>query len=127
MLTVKTTYTPLGSKLETDRAELIIGGREGQFFPYDLLLGSLSACFHATLRDIHAKSKQEIPSMEIIVTGEKRTENPTTLEWVHMDIAVFDEVDQQKFLRFVDLAAKYCSIHETISKVAKMTHEVIFK
>ena len=126
MLQVKTSYTPLGSKLETERAELKIGGNEGEFFPYDLLLGSLSSCFYYTLYDVLTKSKNEVPSMEIIVTGDKRTEAPTTLEWTHMDITVFDEVDQKRFLRAVELAAKYCSIHETISKVAKMSHEVIF-
>ena len=43
-----------------------------------------------------------------------------------MEITVYGKVDETQFLRFVDLAAKYCSIHETISKVATMTHKVHF-
>ena len=126
MLKIRTNYTPERSTLETDRAVAELGSGSGQFYPYDLLLGALSACFYSTLLDILEKRKETIPSVEIIVSGEKRTEVPTTLEWVKLDIAVTGAVNEKQFLRSVELAAKYCSIHETISKVAKMSHEVIF-
>lgn len=126
MLTVKTTYTPEKSTLETDRAIAGIGSKPGEFFPYDFLLGALSACFHSTLLDILEKQKVVIPTIEIIVTGEKRAKVPTTLEWVKMDITVTGDVNEKQFRRSVDLAVKYCSIHETISKVATMSHEVKF-
>ena len=126
MLKVKTTYNIQESTLETDRAVLQLGGNEGQFYPYDVLFGALSACFHATLSEIFFKRKVELPPIEIIVTGEKRKDVPTTLEWVNMEITVLGEVDEERFLRYTDMAAKYCSIHETISKVAEMTHEVNF-
>jgi putative redox protein len=126
MLKIKTNYSHEKSTLETDRAVVGIGSEPGEFYPYDLLLGALSACFHSTLHDILEKRKVEIPRIEIIVTGEKRTEVPTTLEWVNMDITVTGDVNEKQFLRSVDLAAKYCSIHETISKVAKVSHEVKF-
>ena len=126
MLTIKTNYSPDKYTLENERAIVGIGSNPGEFFPYDLLLGALSSCFYYTLIEILEKRKIEIPTVEVIVTGEKRTEVPTTLEWVNMDITVTGNVDENKFLRSVDLAAKYCSIHETISKVAKMSHEVRF-
>ena len=126
MLKIKTNYTPEKYTLENERAIVELGSKPGGFYPYDLLLGALSACFYSTLHDILEKRKEEIPSIEIIVTGEKRTEVPTTLEWVNLDITVTGNVNEKQFLRFVDLAAKYCSIHETISKVAKMSHEVKF-
>ena len=126
MLKIRTNYTPERSTLETDRAVAELGSGSGQFYPYDLLLGALSACFYSTLFDILEKRKETIPSVEIIVSGEKRTEVPTTLEWVKLDIAVTGAVNEKQFLRSVELAAKYCSIHETISKVAKMSHEVKF-
>ena len=127
MLKIKTVYTPESSTLENNRAILNLGSQEGEFFPYDLLLGSLSACFRATLYDILTKRKEIFPSMEIVVSGEKRKEVPTTLEWVRMDITVIGVANQEQFLRNVDLAAKYCSIHETLSKVARMSHEVHFQ
>ena len=123
---IKTNYTPEKYTLENERAIVGIGSKPGEFFPYDLLLGALSSCFYYTLIEILEKRKIEIPTVEVIVTGDKRTEVPTTLDWVHMDITVTGDVDEKQFLRSVDLAAKYCSIHETISKVAKMSHEVKF-
>ena len=127
MLEIKTHYTPEESFLENGRGKVRIGSDPGAFYPYDLLLGSLSACFHSTLYDILVKNKMAIPTVEIIVTGDKRKEVPTTLSWVNLDITVTGEVDENKFNRFIDLAGKYCSIHETISKVATVTHEVHFK
>lgn len=124
---VKTTYSQQGYTLETNRAIVKIGPKEGEVFPYDMLLGALSSCFYYTLLEIFEKNKAEVPAIEIIVTGQKREKVPTTLEWVNMDISVFGKVEEKKFLRFVDLAAKYCSIHETISKVATMTHTVHFE
>ena len=126
MLKIKTNYEPEQAILDTDRATLRIGSKAGEFAAYDLLLGALSACFYANLNDILEKRKEEISSIEIVVTGEKRTEVPTTLEWVNLEITVTGDVNEKQFLRSVDLAAKYCSVHETISKVAKMTHEVKF-
>lgn len=126
MLKITTNYTPDHYTLENERASVGIGSKPGEFFPYDLLLGALSSCFYYTLIEILEKRKEQIPSMEIIVSGEKRAEVPTTLEWVNLEVLVTGEVNEKPFLRLVDLAAKYCSIHETISKVAKMSHEVKF-
>jgi len=123
---IKTKYTPEKYTLENERAIVGIGSKPGEFYPYDLLLGALSACFYYTLYEILEKRKMDIPTIEIIVTGDKRTELPTTLEWVNLEVIVTGEVNEKQFLRYVDLAGKYCSIHETISKVAKMTHEVKF-
>ena len=123
---IKTSYKKDGYTLETKRAIVKIGGRDGEVFPYDMLLGALSSCFYYTLLEILEKRKAEIPEIEIVVTGEKREKVPTTLDWVNMDITVHADVDQAQFLRFVDLAAKYCSIHETISKVATIKHDVHF-
>lgn len=126
MLEVKTVYTPELYTLDNGRGIVKIGSKPNEFYPYDLLLGALSACFHSTLYDILVKRKLSIPKMEIIVTGEKRKEVPATLAWVNLDITVTGEEDEKQFLRSIELAAKYCSIHETISKVAKMTHSVHF-
>jgi len=123
---IKTIYTPEKYTLENERAVVGIGSEPGEFYPYDLLLGALSSCFYYTLYEILEKRKMDIPTIEIIVTGEKRTEEPTTLEWVNLELIVTGAVNEKPFLRSVDLAGKYCSIHETISKVAKMTHEVKF-
>lgn len=127
MLTIRTEYTPERSFLETDRASVPLGSEAGAFYPYELLLGALSACFYATLHEILVKKKLDVPKIEIVVSGEKREEVPTTLKWVNLAITVTGSVDEKQMLRSADLAAKYCSIHETISKVAVMSHEVKFQ
>ena len=123
---IKTNYTPEKYTLENERAIIGIGSEPGEFYPYDLLLGALSSCFYYTLYEILEKRKVEIPTIEVIVTGEKRKKVPTTLDWVNLEVIVTGEVNEKQFLRSVDLAGKYCSIHATISKVAKMSHVVKF-
>ena len=127
MLEIKTVYTPEVSTLDNGRGSLRFGGEPGEFYPYDLLFGALSSCFYSTLYDVLVKKKMAIPKVEIVVTGEKREEPPTTLTWVNLDITVTGDVDEKQFLRSIQLAAKYCSIHAILSKVATMTHEVRFQ
>jgi len=128
MLKIKTNYGPEQSILETDRATVRIGSKAGEFAAYDLMLGVVKCLFslHAARHPCKKVKSGKVPTIEIIVTGEKRTEVPTTLEWVNLEITVTGDVDEKQFLRSVDLAAKYCSVHETISKVARMSHEVKF-
>ncbi|NLW72195.1 MAG: hypothetical protein GXY37_04840 [Chloroflexi bacterium] len=70
--------------------------------------------------------KISVDKIEIVVTGEKRIETPPTLKWVHLAIAVTSDVNENQVIKSVELASKYCSIHETISKVTVMSHEVRF-
>ncbi|WP_459129076.1 OsmC family protein [Guggenheimella bovis] len=97
---------------------------EDGFMPYDLLFAGLSSCFYSTFQDVLEKKKIVVDKVEIEVTGEKRKEIPMTLTWVKLDIKVYGDVDEEQVKKAADLAAKYCSIHETISKVAEMSHEV---
>jgi uncharacterized OsmC-like protein len=69
---IKTSYKKDGYTLETKRAIVKIGGRDGEVFPYDMLLGALSSCFYYTLLEILEKRKAEIPEIEIVVTVKTR-------------------------------------------------------
>ena len=124
MLEVKTHFSREGSYLDNGRARVALGSKEDAFYPYDLFLGSLSSCFHATLMSIMTKRQLETPKVDIVVTGEKRTEPPTTLEWGKLAITAYDvpEKDKKAFEQSCDLAATYCSIHYTIAKVAELEH-----
>lgn len=126
MLEIKTHYSREGSYLDNGRARVPLGSKEGAFYPYDLFLGSLSACFHATLMSIMHKRRLETPVVDIVVTGEKRDETPTTLKWGKLAITAYDVPEENRavFEQSCDLAAKYCSIHHTISLVAEMEHTI---
>lgn len=103
-----------------------VGSDEGSLSPYDMLLGSLAACLYSTFLDVIEKKKIEFSGADVIVTGEKRKEIPATLEWVNVIIEIRDASNEKGVLKASELAAKYCSVYETISKVAKMSLEVKF-
>lgn len=92
-------------------------GEDG-FRPYNLLLGALGSCFYATLVTIVNKKRLTFDGVTMEINGEKRTTIPTTLEWAEMKVVVKNPSNEEQFKKSIELAAKNCSIHETIAKVA---------
>ncbi len=95
--------------------------------PYDMLLGALGSCFYATFMSIVEKKKLTFDEVDLDISGRKRTEVPTTLEDVNIKMVIKNPSNEQQLLKSAELGAKYCSIYETISKVAKINLEVIFE
>ncbi len=62
-----------------------------------------------------------------MVEGEKREEVPTTLKTVHLKVTISGASEEKGLTKALDLAGKYCSIYQTISHVADMSHEIIFE
>lgn len=98
---------------------------EGTLRPYDLMLGALGACYYATFVDIADKMRLEYERAEIQIRGVKREEVPTTLKTVEMVFTIHGAKGAKGFERAAELAGKYCSVHETISKVADITLELV--
>lgn len=124
MLSISTRYTHDKKEVDNGRSVLPIGGGEGEFLPYDMLFGALSSCLFYTFNDVVNKQRLFVEEVEMVVTGEKREEVPTTLSWVNIEIRVKSDADPEKIQKAADLACKYCSIHETIKQVADVKHEV---
>ncbi len=103
-----------------------IGIEKGELAPYDMLLGSLATCLYSTFLDVIEKKRITFDESNVIVEGEKRKEIPATLEWVKVEIEISNVSNEKGVLKAAELAEKYCSIYETISKVAKMSLEVKF-
>lgn len=95
--------------------------------PYELLLGALGSCFYATFLSIVEKKRLTYDEVKLDISGTKRTEVPQTLEEVNIKMIITNPSNEQQLLRSAELGAKYCSIYETLSKVAKMNLEVIFE
>jgi len=112
--------------LTVEAGTLNIGNQDGGFAPYNLLLGALGACFYSTFLDIVGKKRLTFTGATLDITGKKREEVPQTLETVHIQMVIKNPSDQKQFLRSVELGARYCSVHETISKVATITIDVEF-
>ena len=114
-------------ELTADNGSARIGkGNDKSLKPYDLMLGALGSCFYATFVDIADKMRLEYKGADVSVRGVKREETPATLKTVNMVFTIHGAADQKGFERAAALAAKYCSVHETISKVADIKIELKF-
>lgn len=103
-----------------------LGDQEGGMEPYHLLFGALGSCFYATFLSIANKKRLTFVKAELEVSGEKRAEVPPTLEHVKIQLVVHNPSNEEGLLKSAHLGAQFCSIHETVSKVAKMELDVRF-
>ena len=114
-------------ELTADNGSARIGkGNENTLRPYDLMLGALGSCYYATFVDIADKMRLAYEGADVFVRGVKREEVPTTLKTVNMVFTIHGALDQKGFERAAALAAKYCSVYETIGKVADINLELKF-
>ena len=89
--------------------------------PYQMLLGALGYCLYWTLRDIFAKQRIEFGQIEVEITGEKRTEGITHLDWAKVNFLIeTSEENKAKVAKAVELAQKHCSIFYTLQHVARL-------
>lgn len=103
-------------------------GKGGQGFrPYELLLGALGACYYATFVDIADKMRLQYDQVAMDISGVKREEVPSTLKQAEIRFTVFGAQDEKGFDRALALAAKYCSVHATLSKVAEISTSLHFE
>ena len=112
--------------MNTGLSQVSIGHEPGQLMPYDMMLGALGSCFYANFLEIARKMRLDYESVSIDIKGLKRDEVPTTLQEVSMILTIIGALEQKGFQRAGELAAKYCSVHETISRVADMKLELRF-
>ena len=113
--------------LEAAHATARIGkNTECCFKPYDFMLGALGSCYYATFVDIADKMRLQYDRAEIAIRGVKREEVPTTLRTVDMVFTIHGAKEQKGFERASELAAKYCSVHETIAQVADISLKLVF-
>lgn len=113
-------------KLITQNGTANVGTEKGEIAPYDMLFASLATCLYSTFLDVITKKRIEFDGSNVIVTGEKRKEIPPTLIWVNVLIEIKNASNEKGVQKAAELATKYCSIYETLSKVANMNMEVKF-
>jgi len=94
--------------------------------PYEYLLGALSGCLFMTFKDIAAKMHVTYEHISFQTHGVKRDEVPTWLESVDIKVTVTGASDASAFTKAFEIATRYCSIYNTLAKVAKMEWTVEF-
>ena len=106
-----------------------VGAEEGALAAYDMFLGGLAACLNHTFQSIVDKKNLSFHSVTYDIVGEKRKEVPTTLETVDVKVVIkgVEEGKEAHYEKAMKLATEYCSVYQTISKVAEMSYTVTFK
>ena len=113
--------------LHLTEGEIAIGVHPNEAKPYDLLQGALVSCLHSTLLEILVKKRIEIEGVDYEVKGIKRDDVPTMLQEVIVTATFPAHPDAEQILKSMALACKYCSVYNTLAKVADMKTELVFK
>ena len=123
---IKLKFDPhFSGELESPTTKVPVGRTNHGILPYHMLYGALGSCFYATFIGVAEKMRLTFAKAEINISGEKREEAPATLKHVLIEVTIFDASHEDKIKKACEMGAKYCSIYETISRVAEM--ELIVK
>lgn len=114
-------------ELQAPNGNVAIGVNAGTVAPYDMVFGALGSCLYSTFLDVMKKKRIEFERFEMVITGEKRTEVPTVLKWVHIEATVFGPEKETGVDQAFKLATEYCSVYYTISQVAEMSYNLSIK
>lgn len=113
--------------MTSPKGEVKIGSQDQGQAPYHLLYGALGSCFYATFLSVAIKMRLTFDDATLEISGTKRDQSPATLENVIIDMVVYNPSDEAKLTKAAHLGASHCSIHETISKVADIKLNIVFK
>ncbi|MBU1144789.1 MAG: OsmC family protein [Firmicutes bacterium] len=113
--------------MSSPTGKVILGDQDGGMQPYHLLFGALGSCFYATFLSIADKKRCSFDSANVEISGVKRTGEVATLETVFVKLVVKNPSNEIQLIKSAELGAKFCSIYQTLSKVAEMTLKVYFE
>jgi len=112
--------------MHAKRGDVVIGVEPGTIEPYDMVFGALGSCLYSTFLDIAVKKRITYDKVRMKVSGEKRTEIPTTLKTVKVEVVVVNPTKEKGLDQAMQLATEYCSVYQTLSKVADMEYTLSF-
>ncbi len=107
-------------EMASPTGQIALGNQENGMKPYHLLYGALGSCFYATFLGVVDKMRLTFDEIKLEITGNKREVVPTMLDHVVMRFTVVNPSHEEKMKKAAHLGAEYCSIHETIKKVAQI-------
>jgi putative redox protein len=93
--------------------------------PSDLLPVSLAACTAYDVVEILRKQRQDLRTLEVVVTSTQDPDPPWTFRSIHQMFRLTGTIDPRKAERAVELSeGKYCAIAATLRAVVEITHEI---
>lgn len=83
--------------------------------PVNLLLQSVGSCAAVDVVDILKKGRQDLTSLTVDVSADRREEAPRYVKRLYMTFRMTGDVDRAKAQRAVDLSLeKYCSVFHSL-------------
>lgn len=115
---------PSGQAIQFDASSVHADGPS----PMETLLGALGACTSVDVAMILAKKRQQLESLEVIVSGERAPSPPQVWTKIEMLYRLGGDLDEKAVRDAISLSQeKYCSVAVTLSKTAQITyrHEIV--
>jgi putative redox protein len=99
--------------------------------PYELLFTALASCMYSTFLDVINKKKLDYETITISIDGEKIDDVPSFLKTAQIIFSVSgadkeDEKVKSKFEKSLRLSEKYCSIYNTLTKIAELDAQIVY-
>ena len=88
--------------------------------PSDLLVLSLAACLCYDVVEVLRKKRQDLHSLEVVVTSEQEDVSPWRFTSVALHFDVAGAVDPRAARRALELAEKNCPVLATISPTVRV-------
>ncbi len=115
-------------EMETPTGKVTLGDQEHGIYPYHLLFGALGSCFYSTFLSIATKKRLTFDKASVEVSDNKGTgKEINLLEKATIKLVVKNPSNEKGIIKSAELGAKFCSIHQTISKVADIKLIVEFE
>jgi putative redox protein len=91
--------------------------------PKESLLGVLGACTAVDVVSILRKKRQDLRSLEIIVSGEDAPDPPQVWTKIEIVYRLTGKLDEKAVRHAIELSeTKYCSVAAMLGKTAKITY-----
>lgn len=115
-------------EMETPTGKITLGDQDQGIYPYHLLFGALGSCFYSTFLSIATKKRLTFDKATVEVSGNKGIgKEINLLEKATIKLVITNPSNEKGLIRSAELGSKFCSIHETISKVAQIDLIVEFE
>jgi len=115
-----------GHEVAMDASE-VYGGTDQGVRPMDLLLMSVAGCSAVELKHIMNKMRMEIETFTIEVAGDRAEEHPKVFKNIRIVFKINgSNLVPNKIIHALKLTDEtYCSVSNTVGKVAKVTYELV--
>ena len=114
-------------ELESPTGKVKLGDQEEGIYPYHLLFGALGSCFYSTFLSVALKMRLKFSSAKLEIDGAKLSPDAKIIEVVNIKMIIKEPSDQEKLSKAAELGAKYCSIHELVSRSAQVNLTIDFE